>query len=204
MLVGSSKSDASSPMGLLAEGSIQEEASSISDPATHSASVGSLSVSVSGVVSSDAACSTNTCEVQQEEKISELPFTSPKVGRENLDTGSHGPFILDRPEKDANNEDRKQALGSRKLRRAVQVERERFEAWEEAYKLEIEQRKMDEMFMRDALTEARKAADNWEVPIGAVLVQDGKILARGHNLYVILPPPANLSLQIPHNILILN
>ncbi|GAA0151879.1 deaminase [Lithospermum erythrorhizon] len=71
---------------------------------------------------------------------------------------------------------------SRKLLRTIQVERERFEKWEEAYRIEAEKRKMDEMFMREALLEARKAADSWEVPVGAVLVHDGNIIARGHNL----------------------
>ncbi|PWA41989.1 cytidine deaminase-like protein [Artemisia annua] len=44
------------------------------------------------------------------------------------------------------------------------------------------QRKIDEMFMAEALLEAKKAADVWEVPVGAVLVKDGKIIARGYNL----------------------
>lgn len=70
----------------------------------------------------------------------------------------------------------------RKLLRNKQVVRERFEEWEEAYMMESEQRKMDEIFMREALEEAKKAADMWEVPVGAVLVQDGKIIARGYNL----------------------
>jgi tRNA(adenine34) deaminase len=36
-------------------------------------------------------------------------------------------------------------------------------------------------FMAEALVEARRAADAGEVPIGAVLVVDGAILARGYN-----------------------
>lgn len=35
--------------------------------------------------------------------------------------------------------------------------------------------------MRLALSEARKAAARGEVPIGAVLVKEGRVLARGHN-----------------------
>lgn len=35
--------------------------------------------------------------------------------------------------------------------------------------------------MKEALKEARKAFSQDEVPIGAVLVKDGKIIARGHN-----------------------
>ncbi|XP_010096702.2 tRNA(adenine(34)) deaminase, chloroplastic isoform X1 [Morus notabilis] len=73
-------------------------------------------------------------------------------------------------------------LKRRKLQRNKQVPKDRFEVWEEAYKLESEQRKIDEMFMREALLEAKKAADTWEVPVGAVLVQHGKIIARGYNL----------------------
>lgn len=43
---------------------------------------------------------------------------------------------------------------------------------------------MDEQtkFMREALVEAKKAALIGEVPIGAVVVHDGKIIGRGHNL----------------------
>lgn len=39
----------------------------------------------------------------------------------------------------------------------------------------------DEQFMREALKEARKALDAGEVPVGAVLVSRGKIIARAHN-----------------------
>lgn len=39
----------------------------------------------------------------------------------------------------------------------------------------------DEYFMLQALKEAKKALENDEVPIGAVVVMDGKIIARGHN-----------------------
>ena len=35
--------------------------------------------------------------------------------------------------------------------------------------------------MQEALKEARKAFDEDEVPVGAVIVNDGKIIARGHN-----------------------
>jgi tRNA(adenine34) deaminase len=40
----------------------------------------------------------------------------------------------------------------------------------------------DYYWMGMALREARKAADRGEVPIGALLVRDGKVLGRGYNL----------------------
>ena len=40
----------------------------------------------------------------------------------------------------------------------------------------------DDEFMREALKEAHKAARKGEVPVGAVVVKDGKIIGRGHNL----------------------
>lgn len=36
-------------------------------------------------------------------------------------------------------------------------------------------------YMKEALKEARKAADMGEVPVGAVVVYEGKIIGRGHN-----------------------
>ncbi|WP_409272919.1 tRNA adenosine(34) deaminase TadA [Neobacillus sp. SCS-31] len=40
----------------------------------------------------------------------------------------------------------------------------------------------DEFFMKEAIIEAKKAAAMNEVPIGAVLVMGGEIVARAHNL----------------------
>ncbi|XBM34224.1 tRNA adenosine(34) deaminase TadA [Bacillus licheniformis] len=40
----------------------------------------------------------------------------------------------------------------------------------------------DEFYMKEAVNEARKAEEKGEVPIGAVLVLDGEIIARAHNL----------------------
>ena len=40
----------------------------------------------------------------------------------------------------------------------------------------------DEYFMREALKEAQKAFDQDEVPVGAVVVCDNRIIARAHNL----------------------
>ena len=40
----------------------------------------------------------------------------------------------------------------------------------------------DEYFMKEALKEAQKAFDEDEVPVGAVIVCDHKIIARAHNM----------------------
>lgn len=40
----------------------------------------------------------------------------------------------------------------------------------------------DEQFMRIALAEARQAADEGEIPVGAVIVAGGSVIARAHNL----------------------
>lgn len=70
-------------------------------------------------------------------------------------------------------------MKGRKLQQNKKGLVERFDEWEEAYKLKTEQRKNDEMFMREALLEAKKAADTWEVPVGAVFVQHRKSIAQG-------------------------
>ncbi|MFD0712937.1 tRNA adenosine(34) deaminase TadA [Paenibacillus sp. GCM10027626] len=43
-------------------------------------------------------------------------------------------------------------------------------------------REEDEQWMREAIAEARKAEAIGEVPIGAVIVHQGQIIGRGHNL----------------------
>ncbi len=40
---------------------------------------------------------------------------------------------------------------------------------------------MDKKFMLLALEEAKKAADEGEVPVGAVIVKDGQVISYGHN-----------------------
>lgn len=40
----------------------------------------------------------------------------------------------------------------------------------------------DEVYMKEALKEAHKALEQGEVPIGAVIVSNGRIIGRGHNL----------------------
>ena len=41
---------------------------------------------------------------------------------------------------------------------------------------------MQEKFMKEALKEAKKAYTKLEIPVGAVIVKDGKIIARAHNI----------------------
>lgn len=41
---------------------------------------------------------------------------------------------------------------------------------------------MEEKFMKMALKEAQKAFDKEEVPIGAIIVKDGKVIAKAHNI----------------------
>ena len=46
-----------------------------------------------------------------------------------------------------------------------------------------ESRMLDkEKFMKEALKEAKKAYKKEEIPVGAVIVKDGEIIARAHNL----------------------
>ena len=45
----------------------------------------------------------------------------------------------------------------------------------------MERGEQDERFMREALAEARAAAAAGEVPIGAVVVHEGEVIARAHN-----------------------
>ena len=47
----------------------------------------------------------------------------------------------------------------------------------------------DERFMREALAEARRALAAGEVPVGAVLVLDGAVIARAHNAPIALADP---------------
>jgi tRNA(adenine34) deaminase len=44
------------------------------------------------------------------------------------------------------------------------------------------ERNEDELYMREAIAEAQKAGEAEEVPIGAVIVVEGEIIARAHNL----------------------
>lgn len=40
---------------------------------------------------------------------------------------------------------------------------------------------MKKKFMKEAIKQAKKALDLQEIPVGAVIVKDGKIIARGYN-----------------------
>jgi len=47
----------------------------------------------------------------------------------------------------------------------------------------------DAVFMRRALAEAQRAAREQEVPVGAVVVRDGRVLSRAHNRPIRLKDP---------------
>ncbi|WP_187671409.1 tRNA adenosine(34) deaminase TadA [Zestomonas carbonaria] len=48
-------------------------------------------------------------------------------------------------------------------------------------RIQVIDRSRDEHFMREALALAREGAELGEVPVGAVLVQDGQVVGRGFN-----------------------
>ena len=48
---------------------------------------------------------------------------------------------------------------------------------------------LDEKYMREALREAQAAEDEDEVPIGAVVVSRGRVIAKGHNMVEALNDP---------------
>jgi tRNA(adenine34) deaminase len=51
-------------------------------------------------------------------------------------------------------------------------------------------KKLDERYMRIALEEAEQAAQQGEVPVGAVLMKEDKVLARDHNRCIELNDPS--------------
>ncbi len=53
----------------------------------------------------------------------------------------------------------------------------------------MEQYEIDEKYMRLALNEAEQAFKKQEVPIGAVVVSNGAVIGRGHNLVETLGDP---------------
>ena len=44
------------------------------------------------------------------------------------------------------------------------------------------EQKQEEKYMKIALKEAQKACEKLEVPVGCIIVKDGKIIAKAHNL----------------------
>ncbi|MCD8186894.1 MAG: nucleoside deaminase, partial [Rikenellaceae bacterium] len=59
------------------------------------------------------------------------------------------------------------------------------------------QQSTDVFFMRQAIAQAQEALDQGEVPIGAVMVAGGRIVARGHNLVETLnDPTAHAEMQV--------
>lgn len=48
---------------------------------------------------------------------------------------------------------------------------------------------MEEFFLQEAIKEAKKAAEIGEVPVGAVIVKDGKIISSAHNMKEITKDP---------------
>lgn len=71
---------------------------------------------------------------------------------------------------------------SEKHRKRIELkEKKRLEKAAELEKQKIQQEKMDEKYMRQALKLANKAYEAGEVPIGCVIVHDGKVIGRGYN-----------------------
>ena len=52
----------------------------------------------------------------------------------------------------------------------------------------------DQYWMQQALALARQAADNGEVPVGALVVRDNRLLGKGYNQPIIASDPSALSL----------
>ena len=77
-------------------------------------------------------------------------------------------------------EDRYEKLGKSERRRLARLKRKK-EALEEERVREQKQEIIDCKFMKEAIKQAQKAAKIGEVPIGCIIVKDGKIIARGYN-----------------------
>ena len=76
--------------------------------------------------------------------------------------------------------ERKKGEATRQKRWEQRQEKKRQEEQRRLQVLEA-QREMDEGFMREAVRQAKKAGKLGDVPIGCVIVKDGKIISRGYN-----------------------
>ncbi|MGN0132076.1 MAG: tRNA adenosine(34) deaminase TadA [Lachnospiraceae bacterium] len=70
---------------------------------------------------------------------------------------------------------------SKSERKRLNRLRRKKEQYEEQIRREQIQDRIDERYMREAVRQAKKAAELGEVPIGCVIVKDDKIIARGYN-----------------------
>lgn len=76
--------------------------------------------------------------------------------------------------------ERYKELGKSKRRRLARLERKK-EALEKEKQEEQKKEADDARFMKEAVKQAQKAAKIGEVPIGCVIVKEGKIIGRGYN-----------------------
>ena len=53
----------------------------------------------------------------------------------------------------------------------------------------MKDKELDEKYMKMALEEARKANQEGEIPVGAILLKDGRVLAKDHNRCIELSDP---------------
>lgn len=104
----------------------------------------------------------------------ELRMDQKKQGGKNLSVET---VILTEEQKRA---EREKGEATRQRRWEQRQEKKRQEEQRRLQVLEA-QRVADEGFMREAVRQARKAGKLGDVPIGCVIVKDGKIISRGYN-----------------------
>ena len=104
----------------------------------------------------------------------ELRMDQKKQGDKNLAVET---VIVTEEQKRA---ERKKGEATRQKRWEKKQEKKRQEEQRRLQVLEA-QREMDEGFMREAVRQAKKAGKLGDVPIGCVIVKDGKIISRGYN-----------------------